>query len=122
MSGRRFFRAARATPRIVAVLGLLAGCAPRQAEIGTVIDPARVAALHPGQTTRDEVTRLFGPPAGQGRLMLPFQDQPRQAWTYQFARARRAEDGRLHVRHGTLLVFFAGETVAGYVWLDAAGE
>ncbi len=121
MSGRRFFRAARATPRILAVLGLLAGCAPRQAEIGTVIDPARVAAIHPGQTTRDEVTRLLGPPAGQGSLMLPFQDQPRQAWTYQFARAGRAADGRLHVRHGTLLVFFAGETVAGYLWLDAAG-
>ncbi len=101
---------------------LLGGCAPRRVEIGAVIDPARVAALHPGQTTRDEVEHLLGAPAGRGRVMLPFQDQPHQAWTYQFARARRAGDGRLHARHGTLLVFFAGETVAGYLWLDTAGE
>ncbi len=124
MSGRRFFPAAGAIPLIVAALGLglLAGCAPRRIETGAVIDAAQVAAIHPGQSTRADVTRLLGQPAGQGNLMLPFQDRPHPAWTYIFVRAAPAADGHLQARHGNLVVFFAGETVAGYLWMDAAGQ
>lgn len=124
MSGRRFFSPVGARALLVAALGLglLGGCAPRRIEAGTVIDAAEVTAIHPGQSTRADVTRLLGPPAGQGSLMLPFQDHPYPTWTYLFTRRAPAADGQLHVRHGNLLVYFAGETVAGYFWLDVAGQ
>lgn len=115
MRGRR-----RVFAALACALAALGGCAPRQFEVGTAFDPAAIAArLHPGQSTAAEVRALLGQPAGEGGMMLPFQDQPHPAWTYMFARAaRQGEGGRLRAHRARFLVFFTGDIVDGYLWID----
>jgi outer membrane protein assembly factor BamE (lipoprotein component of BamABCDE complex) len=61
----------RRTPRSVAVALVLAavgmtGCVPTVDQRGNLPDPDRIAEIHPGTTTRDQVAKLLGTPSSTG--------------------------------------------------------
>ena len=50
---------------VVAGLGL-AGCAASVDQRGNLPEPEQIAAIHPGTTTRDQVTKILGTPSSTG--------------------------------------------------------
>ena len=44
----------------------LAGCAPTIDDRGNLPEPAKIATIHPGVTTRDQVQKLLGTPSSTG--------------------------------------------------------
>lgn len=58
-------------------LALVTGCASRIDTRGTVLDPASVAQIKPGGSTRNDVTQLLGSPSTVGNF-----DGSANAWYY----------------------------------------
>lgn len=99
---------------LLALLGLLPGCAYVQASgtFGSVLDPARIAAIEPGVTTKAQVLALLGPPeeflrsevlgsladdATRVSRAVALGNRAQDAFTYQFDTVEA---------RGTMLVFY----------------
>jgi outer membrane protein assembly factor BamE (lipoprotein component of BamABCDE complex) len=64
----RIARSRRASVSAFAVVaaGLLAGCVANVDQRGNLPEPDKVAQIHPGATTRDQVTKILGSPSSTG--------------------------------------------------------
>ncbi len=118
--------------RLAAALGAgVALCAPS----GAGADPFdRVeqldAKLVRGQSTREDVSALFGKPDGKGSGRLPPTWAVQEVWLYQQVVVHSSQlnpdirDGQMHAdaEMRQLLVFFAGDRFDGYMWYGVRVE
>jgi hypothetical protein len=89
----------------VALIPLLSGCFMDRSSINVPLEPAAVAALQPGTSTADDVTRLLGAPVEVVQLGR------RSAWRYEYLLTKRA---------GLFLILFGTrgtDTQADRVWV-----
>lgn len=88
---------------IAALLALLlAGCT---ASVGENVDDSKLAKIHPGSTTRQQLIALFGQPSSE----TPFPEgQLMMMWTYSQAQALSTTAGK------TLTVQLSNGRVKGY--------
>jgi hypothetical protein len=122
-------------PRLLALLslaGTLSACDPG-IRIGVAmrgVDTHQLATrLRPGQSTRSELSAAFGTPDTMGVVMLPGQDRPREAWSYErqsitvqrwvslFGPAQTLPNELFR-----LTLFWSGDILDGYLWYDSTGE
>jgi hypothetical protein len=98
------------------------GCAPVTATTGAFTHVAKLETeLRRGVSKKLDVQRALGAPKGFGQSILPSDPTPREVWYYDDIEVTdaQAEPGgyvRAHLRQQVLLVFFAKETLDGYMW------
>jgi len=116
---------------------LLAGCAPAPVlTTGEFPALARLdTVLQRGRSTRADVERLLGFPAGRGHVLIPIGGLEgrgwagRDVWYYEDIEATGMDKARregsvtvipLRVRQQVLLVLFDGPRFDGYLWFSNA--
>lgn len=98
-------------------VALLTGCVSLEIRSGRPLqDPDWRQALHVGASTREDVLRVLGEPAGRGRALLPVDEGevPRTVWSYYYEEATMKDARRLF-----LFVFLDGDSYDGYLWFSS---
>lgn len=104
-------------------LGLLLGCAPvTTLTLGRDIDPGKVKAISKGETTKEELLRLFGPPAEKGLT-----ESGLERWRWRYERVERVREGmavltgpdeEIKALKRTLEVILEGERVRHFLFYE----
>jgi hypothetical protein len=122
----------RATGLGLLVTGLLAvaivfsGCAATHTSTGAFTDLKAIETrLQLQSSTKADVEKLLGAPAGYGGMALPYAPIAREVWFYQDleatdATARPGGIIEMTVRQQILLVFFQGGFFDGFMWYSTA--
>ena len=87
--------------------------------------PAVESVLARG-TSRSAVRDALGEPVGSGHARIPPDHRPLEIWYYEDIEIEDAapvgEYVQMDMRQRILLVFFDGDTVAGFIWTSNTGE
>ena len=80
--------------------------------------------LRVGQSTKDDVLAVLGPPRGKGLAMLPIDHKQRTMWSYMYLQISVQTGGetRGDIRSLLLFVFFDQDRYAGYLWFSSVPE
>ncbi len=113
----------RGTCSLILFLGLLLGCSPViTLTLGRDIDPGMVKAIRKGETTREDLLRLFGPPAEKGLT-----ESGLERWRWRYERVERVREGvaiftgpdeRIKAMKKTLEVILEGERVRHFIFYE----
>ncbi len=100
---------------------LMGGCGSMQYRVGTQFDTDMLEQnLKPGVSREAEVRAALGEPYGQGRALMPYQDTPRNVWSYFFDQASvDIGSGRMQSNRRYLFVFFQDGRLDSYMWFSA---
>ncbi len=101
--------------------GLAVGCAPKRISTDTFVDTRLIdAELHKGKSTKADVTRVLGAPAGNGAALLPTKAASQDVWFYSDIEMTdfKAAGGVINIdfRQQILLVFFDKDVFDGFMW------